>query len=213
MFLRSRSAILRRGFPFLLLLSLGAVLAGAAAYAGRFLVVQDPLQKVDAIFVLSGSRADRWLEAADLYRAGYAPLIVLSSGPTDGAEIFLRERGIELPMEGEEIRDILVRLGIPAAAVLPLDDRNDNTGEEASNIRELARRRNWRALIVVTSKYHTRRARLAMRRGFSGLPTTIVMRASRYDLYNAGRWWQRRADLRNTLFELAKLTAYATGLG
>ncbi len=44
---------------------------------GSWLVVQDPLAKADAIFVLGGTRFERPLEAVELYKAGWAPRIAL----------------------------------------------------------------------------------------------------------------------------------------
>jgi hypothetical protein len=40
---------------------------------GRWLVVEDPLEKPYAIIVLSGRMPHRAIEAACLYRQGYAP--------------------------------------------------------------------------------------------------------------------------------------------
>jgi uncharacterized SAM-binding protein YcdF (DUF218 family) len=49
--------------------------------AGRFLIVEDPLDRSDVIVVLSGGRKDeRVRQAADLYKAGYAPRVLLSGG-------------------------------------------------------------------------------------------------------------------------------------
>jgi uncharacterized SAM-binding protein YcdF (DUF218 family) len=45
---------------------------------GRWLVVQDPLQKAHAIVVLSGRMPIRAIEAAQLYREGLAPQVWLT---------------------------------------------------------------------------------------------------------------------------------------
>src|ERR1700739_756675 len=45
---------------------------------GRWLVVEDPLQKASAIAVLSGRIPGRALEAARVYKQGYAPRIWLT---------------------------------------------------------------------------------------------------------------------------------------
>ncbi|HUN60878.1 MAG TPA: hypothetical protein VMU53_02760, partial [Candidatus Sulfotelmatobacter sp.] len=55
---------------------LGAVLSlGSFAFfnVGRWLVAEDPLRKADAIAVLSGRMPSRALEAARVYKEGYAP--------------------------------------------------------------------------------------------------------------------------------------------
>src|SRR5262245_38944069 len=70
-------------------------------FAGRFFSTADPLQRADAILVLAGSRVDRWLEAVDLFKEGWAPKVVLSPGPVSTLEIKLRGEGLDLPREGD----------------------------------------------------------------------------------------------------------------
>src|SRR3982750_996632 len=85
--------------------------AGAAWFmhdGGRFLQHDDPLEKADAIFMLAGVRIERCLETVELYKAGYAPLIVLSPGRMDPGELLLRQRGIRLPAEVDVQRDALL---------------------------------------------------------------------------------------------------------
>ena len=62
-------------------------------YGGRYLQHEDPLQKADAIFVLAGTRLERPFEAVDLYKEGYAPIIVLSPGRPEAGEARRQERG------------------------------------------------------------------------------------------------------------------------
>src|SRR5580704_6492395 len=59
---------------------------------GRWLVVEDPLMKARAIMVLSGSMPLRAIEAAKLYREGYAPEIWLTHSSEPGKT--LEEMGI-----------------------------------------------------------------------------------------------------------------------
>lgn len=73
---------------------------------GGFLAAEDPLQKADAIFVLAGSRMNRQLEAADLYLEGYSPRIVLSRQIRERAEVALMARGISIPEDVEQARDV-----------------------------------------------------------------------------------------------------------
>ena len=71
----------------------------------------------------------------------------------------------------------------------------------------------WRRVIIVTSKYHTRRAAFAFRRGLEGTGAEVVMRASRYDSSDPARWWRNRSDFRFASSEWQKLIAYRLGLG
>lgn len=182
-------------------------------FAGRYLVVEDPLERSDAIVVLAGARVERWLEAADLYRSQWAPRIVLSPGRLENAEQQLRTRGVRFPTEAELARDALVQMGIPAGAIDILPGSVDNTAQEAEAAHAALAAAGWRRLIVVTSKYHTRRVSFAFDREFRGSGTQIVMRASRYDEAIPERWWTDRADFRYVTSELQKLLAYRLGLG
>lgn len=190
------------------------VLAGGCLFgAGRALYAEDPLRTADAIFVLSGSNADRWLEATDLYGEGIAPVIYLSLGGMDGGQRALTERGVKMPNGAEIARGVMLQLGLPPEAIVIPPRQHDNTAQEASTVRELSASRRWRTVIVVTSRFHTRRARFAMRRTLSGTGVDVIMRASRYDGFSPDHWWRSRSDVRMVLFEMPKLISYVCGLG
>jgi uncharacterized SAM-binding protein YcdF (DUF218 family) len=208
--LRPRSAVRRT----LLTLVLVAVVAAGwfLYYGGRYLQHEDPLQKSDAIFVLAGTRAERPLEAIDLYKEGYAPIVILSPGIEENAEVLLRKRGVRFPRQDELQREALVQSGIPPAAVLSTGGFVDNTAQEANLLRAIVQARGWRRVIIVTSKYHTRRAAFAFRRGLKGTGAQVIMRATRYDASDPARWWRHRSDVRFALSEWQKLLAYRLGL-
>ncbi|MGI9533407.1 MAG: hypothetical protein ACR2NW_00515, partial [Thermodesulfobacteriota bacterium] len=63
-------------------------------YFGDYLVVEDPLEKADAIFVFGGSVPNRIIEAADIYTEGYAPVIIISKYPKPIGYKFLKDKGI-----------------------------------------------------------------------------------------------------------------------
>jgi uncharacterized SAM-binding protein YcdF (DUF218 family) len=182
-------------------------------FAGRYLVREDPLESADAIFVLAGGAVDRWLESVDLYHEQYAKSVVLSPGRTEKAEIELRARGIHLPTSGEIARNAMVQLGLPADAVQIMPGNLDNTAQEAEACHAFARNAGWRRVIVVTSRYHTRRTRFAFRREFRDSPITVLVRASRHDESDPPHWWRYRADIRFVTSELQKLILYGFGLG
>ena len=179
---------------------------------GRFLVVEHPLTKADAIFVLGGSRLERPLEALDLYYDGWAPEILLSSQEADGGEMALRSRGITVMSEPEFQKATLISLGVPEDAVSILTDDQPSTADEAVALASAARARHWSRVIVVTSKMHTRRATLAMGRRTAAMGVTILVHGSRYDQMDVDHWWRRRSDLRFVLLESQKLLLYWIGV-
>lgn len=207
---RPRTAVRR---TIVILLALAALAtAWLLVYGGRYLQHEDPLQRSDAIFVLAGTRAERLLEGADLYKEGHAPVIVLSPGRPEPGEHLLRQRGIRFPSNVELERDVLLQMRLPPAAILATEGYVDNTAQEANLLRALVKAHGWRRVIIVTSKYHTRRAAFAFRRGLEGTGAQVVMRASRYDASDPARWWRYRADFRFASSEWQKLLAYRLGL-
>jgi len=197
------------------LLILAVALAGAwlAIDGGRFLQHEDPLQHADAIFVLAGTRMERPLEAVTLYKEGWAPKIVLSPGRPEPSERLIRAEGVRYPLESEVTRDAIIQLGVPADAVAATDGYVDNTGEEANLLRAMVKVNHWRRVIIVTSKYHTRRAHFAFRRGLENTGAEPIIRASRYDPSDPAHWLRSRADVRFASSEWLKLIVYRLGLG
>lgn len=181
-------------------------------FAGRFLHVGDPLERADAILVLAGTVAERALEAADLYRAGSAPRILLTAQAPDGGQLALEERGIHVPTNAEIARDTLVQAGVPRDAIVIFEGPHDSTADEARSLRRAMDAHGWTTAIVVTSKLHTRRARWVIRRELAGTGRRVLIRGSRYDRSDPAHWWRHRGDVRYTLFELQKFLAYALGL-
>src|SRR5215470_4619497 len=136
---------------FLALLILAVYLARhpLLRFAGEELIVEDPLEKSDAIVILSDDNfyADRATRAAELFRQNLAPVVVAS--------------GIRLrPYAGvsELMTHDLIERGVPKERIVPFPQDADNTKEEAQALRKLLLEKNWKHVIVVTSNYHTRRA-------------------------------------------------------
>ena len=211
-----RAAALR---PLILRVATSAVAAAAGAallflpFAGRFLTPSDELQRADLIMVLGGTRVERWAEAVDLYKEGWAPRIVISPGIVSDLEVRLQARGVRYPREGDLARDGVVALGVPADAVTVLPGGVDNTAAEAVALRNASPPGSIHRVILVTSAYHLRRAGYAFRREFGRDGVEIIVRGSRYDGTIPSRWWTRRQDIRSIMSELPKFAAYVAGLG
>jgi uncharacterized SAM-binding protein YcdF (DUF218 family) len=197
-------------------LLVGVLLLAAAVLVflkvGSFLAPEDRLEKADAIFVFAGTRAERPLEAFDLWKEGYAPRVVVTRAVAEQAMSIVERRGIRVESDIELNRDVLLQLGMPPSALIIPNRIHDNTAEEAQTLRELVMRYRWRTVILVTSKYHLRRAGLASQRELRGLDVRLIRRGSRYDGADPPRWWHRRSDIRFLLTEVPKLIAYEAGL-
>jgi uncharacterized SAM-binding protein YcdF (DUF218 family) len=190
----------------LALLLVGGV--GALRWAGRFLVVSDPLPPhADAIVLLAGSPPGRLLEAAALYRRGIAQHLVLTRERRPPAAVSLERRGVPVPAPHDDARRQLLALGVPAEAIVVLHGRAYSTSSEARLIARWACRTRQRSLVVVTSPSHTRRARLILRRVL-GPGVHLAVRPADADFFPRRRWWRQRRAGKLVLSEYQKLANY-----
>jgi uncharacterized SAM-binding protein YcdF (DUF218 family) len=167
----------------------------------------------DAIVVLDGSFLERAVEAADLFRAGFAPRILISRGGRDASEAFFDAEGVHLPTRAEVARDVLVtHLGLPGSAIETLTEPVNSTADEASLVGRRVARAGWTRVIVITDLASTRRAGHAFRKAL-GPNVAVIVWSSRRDGYDPAHWWATRATVRTTFYELPKMLVYWIGLG
>lgn len=187
----------------------GGLILGIVMFlgVGQWLVVEDPLVKVKAIAVLSGSMPLRAIEAAKLYRQGYAPEIWLTHSTVPGEA--LEEMGI--PYAGEDYYNtrVLIHEGVPPEAVHVLEPPIVNTADEIKVIGSALAREKDGAVIIVTTKVHTRRVRLLCRKLAGGRGEAIV-RAASEDPFDPRHWWRTTSDALDVVREvLGLLNAWA----
>ncbi len=175
-------------------------------YVGDWLSVADQPQKADAILVLGGDFS-RPFEAADLYRRGYARVVYVSVPARENQYRLLDEAGLPFPREEDVVREVLLKKGVPAAAIQFFGKDSISTAAEARAARALLAKQAPR-LLVVSSPYHLRRARMIFT---DALPAAdIRMIATSYDPFPQA-WWKNQSAARNVLLELAKIAYYELG--
>ena len=162
-------------------------------FAGESWIVEDSLEHSDAIIILSDDNfyADRATRASQVFREGLAPLVVASGRR-------LRPRaGIAELMEHD-----LIERGVPKDKILRVPHDADNTREEAEVLAQLAAQRKWKSVIVVTSNYHTRRARYIFEKLFP--PGAIIrVTGARDGDFDPERWWEKRISIKKFAREMA----------
>jgi uncharacterized SAM-binding protein YcdF (DUF218 family) len=158
---------------------------------GAWLVVEDPLSPARAVVALGGEVPFRAIEAASIYRQGWASEVWLTRPPQDAGETALHEHGIQEP--GDEIynRAVLERLGVPAGAMRVLSRPAQNTAQEVQVIAEELQRAGGGRVILVTSKPHSRRVRASWR---ALIGEHAFVRYATSDPYDAHRWWRHTRD-------------------
>ena len=131
-------------------------------HIGQWLVVQEPLQHAAAIAVLSGHMPDRALEAARVYKQGYADRVWLTHSTEPGAT--LAQLSVSYVGEEQYDRQILIHEGVPPTSIEVLDPPIVNTADEMRTIGAALRKQQLRTVILVTSPVHTRRTRTLWKR-------------------------------------------------
>ena len=138
----------RMGRRLLILLVMLALMAGAAFWAfrkvGRWLVVDETLQQARAIVVLSGHIPYRAMEAAEIFRQGWAPEVWLFRDDPRGADEAFARLGIHHLTEEEYDQQVLERLGVPKQAIRILEPPTTNTVSEIALIAERVAAPGWR---------------------------------------------------------------------
>ena len=204
-----RRASRKRGCSIAPLLLLILVIAGVFAFRGigRWLVVEDPLERSDAIVVLSGGLPYRAQEAAKLFRLGMAPQVWLTHPASPSAT--LSKMGISFEGEDGYSRAVLIHEGVPDSAIRVLGPVIVNTeDEERAIIAEMQATRAGR-VIIVTSPPHTRRVRALWRR-LAPAELALIVRAASDDDYDADHWWRTTRDALSVMREtMGLLNAWA----
>jgi len=200
-----------RARRILLLLVCGMILFGAIAFleVGQWLVVEDSLTQSRAIAVLSGNMPLRAIEAARLYRQGYAPEIWLTHSAEPGAAL----EAMGIPFAGEDFYNarILIHEGVPPGAIRVLEPPIVNTADEIKGIASALSSEKDRTVIIVTTKAHTRRTRLLWQRLAAGRGRAIV-RAASGDPFKPHAWWRTSGDALDVVRELLGLMNAWAGL-
>jgi uncharacterized SAM-binding protein YcdF (DUF218 family) len=200
--LADRRCVCRRvaGFAFLFL---SLSVAGLLAWGGDLLVAPDSLPgHADVLVVLTGStqgEQSRREEALRLYGEGRADQLMLST-----------PRVLYL---GEWIPDLMRRylerfLGLAQARRVVLCAHNaSSTLEEAQALRPCLEERGWRNIIVITSNYHTRRARRSWQQAFRNAqpPVQIFVYGVPDGDFEPRGWWHDRRYAKTLVIETTKL--------
>jgi uncharacterized SAM-binding protein YcdF (DUF218 family) len=176
---------------------------------GRWLIVEDPLDKAQAIVVLSGRMPMRAKEAARLYNAGYAPQVWLTRAVEPAASL----QEMQIAYIGEDFFNsrVLMHEGVPSSAIRVLEQPINNTADEISVIAGELEREHGTAVIIVTTKAHTRRVR-ALWKDPSGGRGRAIVRAAPTDPFAPERWWRSTSDALDVVREILGLLNAWAGL-
>jgi len=169
--------------------------------AGYALVYSEQPEKADIAVLLAGDYSGlRIQKAAELVKSGYVPA-VLVSGP----------HGFYGFAESDLAIEYAVKRGYPREWFIPFPNDTLSTREEAAAIVPELHRRGVRSFLLVTSDYHTARARriyIATERGAGPAFRTV---AARSQYFTPDAWWKNREGEKTVFFEWSKTIATALG--
>jgi uncharacterized SAM-binding protein YcdF (DUF218 family) len=163
------------------------------SFLGEAWIVEDPIDRADALIVLGDDNfyADRATRAAELFREGKAPVVVASG------RRLRPNAGIAELMEHD-----LIERGVPKDKIVRLTHDAGSTEEEAEALKKVVKERKWKSVIVVTSNYHTRRARYIFHKVFpQGVESRVA--SARDGDFDPQHWWEKRKSIKELTHEFA----------
>jgi uncharacterized SAM-binding protein YcdF (DUF218 family) len=170
---------------------------------GYALIHDEGPAKADIAVVLAGDwYGHRMVKAGELVRAGYVPAVLVSGPPAYGEH------------ESDLAIAFAVSKGFPAEWFLGFPNETLSTRAEAAAILGELRRRKVSSFLLVTSDYHTARARRIYRaaeRAAGGGPRMRTV-AAPDEFFRADSWWRNRQGQKTTFMEWAKTVATVFGL-
>ena len=134
----NRRRLARWIFPIALVLALGLALCWF--FPEQVLTVDSGEVKAEVMVVLGGGGTERTGRAAELFKAGAAPLIICTGYG-----------------DAKDNESCLTHAGVPVGAIL-LEPKSHTTRENAQYTIALLRERHLKSAIIVTTWYHSRRA-------------------------------------------------------
>lgn len=162
----------------------------------RWLIVQDKLEKADAIVVLAGdSNGERVAQGVELYKRGYGKFILMSGGPVMWKETYAENMRRQARALGVPDRDIVVQA------------QSESTYEDARFSYAILKERKVRSIILVTSPFHSRRAMRTAKRVF-GKEIKIISYPVQKSRSRAEGWWTRHEDTQTIVWELEAMIFY-----
>jgi uncharacterized SAM-binding protein YcdF (DUF218 family) len=174
------------------------------AQLGQFLICDQKPVVSDAIVVLCTGVEyyPRLIEAAELFKKGYAGKVAINGNRTTDELRDLRKRGFEecCPWHENSVR-ILEMLGVPRKDILTISAENayDTVSEAEAVGRELIRE-GYQNVLIATSRSHTRRAGFIWKNMFKD-QLSIRTVAAGTDPYNPSGWWKQGRQIRWVLAE------------
>ena len=208
----SHRSHLRRSWLIIAAVALICITGVVVAFleAGAWLITEDTLQHSRAIVVFGGKVPFRAMEAARLYKEGWAEEVWVTQGGLHSDDVAFAKLGIDATPEHIYSRMVLERLGVPLAAIRILPGNNANTAEEVRSVAREVNQAHADSVILVTSSYHTRRVKVLWKKQTGARPQAVV-RYTRDEPFEPRAWWRDSTDAMAVVHEWFGLLNAWTG--
>jgi len=171
--------------PLLIVALLVALHPWLLPLAGNWLDVSTPPCEVDDVLVLGGGADTRPFVAAALYKAGWAKRVLLPTVQASAENL----DGLT-PVDHEIMRQVLLKRGVPADAIVLLPAEVGSTADEARALGRYLDEHPGRRVGVVTNHYHTRRARWILRTALGERAADMPFFGAPNDGFDGNNWWR-----------------------
>ena len=171
--------------------------------AGWALVVHEPIAPADVIVVSLASGGAGALEAADLVQSGIATRVAVFTDPPSGEDHEFIRRG--LPYEDASARQIRQLRWLGVTDVMQIPGAEAGTEGESQVLPPWCDHHQFRSIVFVAARDHSRRWRRVLNRVMKGHPTRVMVQPARYSVFDPDQWWKTRDGVRSEIVELQKL--------
>jgi hypothetical protein len=171
--------------------------------AGWAIVTEDSLQRADAIVISVDANGAGVLEAADLVRRGISTRVSVFQDAPDVTDREFVRRGVPYYDAAALSVEQLRALGVAAVEIIPRSVLG--TTDEGEVLPRWCAANHIRTVIFVATTDHSRRSHRVLNRALRGSASRVIVRYSRYSLFDPDNWWRTRGGVRIELVELQKL--------
>ena len=164
---------------------------------GNFLVEENCPEstQADAIVVLAGDNGERIEKACTLYHKGKAPLFLITGNTFYNTSV--------PSLMAKKAKS----LNVPSSSIL-LESQSESTLDHPKKCRPLFKKRGIKSIIIVTSKFHTKRAYNVFSKELKNDNINIMV-VGADDNIDYSCWWKNHESSEKIAIELGKTIWYA----
>lgn len=156
----------------------------------EFLIVESEVEQVEFCFILSGGAFDRGNKGADLFHQGKVMSFVCTGGNRSPD---IKALGLDI-LESDLTKMQLVKMGVPDSAI-NLIKKGTSTLEEAEIILNFSLEHKLDTVLIVSSKYHTRRVHQVFTNKFLDNGIVVLIQGAPSSMYDELNWWKSEYGL------------------